>query len=96
MAAICYSDFILMKFYLHITYMLKIPYSKFANNILTNNKIQPIFCMAPMRYIGHIRLLPTCIQRATSICGKFHQDNFETQRLVWVATRGHTDIRTLG
>lgn len=51
MAAICYSDPILMIFNMHCVYMKKVRCSEFCWNILKINKIRPIVCMAASRYI---------------------------------------------
>lgn len=52
--------------------------------------------LAAMRYIGQIVLVPIYIELAAirSMCAKFHQDSFETERLVCIATDGNMDRRT--
>lgn len=89
-------------FYIPLIYKIENKeYCKFGNNILINNKIQPIVCTAGVRYISPIRLVPTYIQRAAikSMCSKFHKDSFKTDRLVGGETdgqtkHGHTDTWT--
>lgn len=49
-----------------------------------------------MRYIGQIVLVPIYIEldAIRSMCAKIHQDSFETERLVCIATDGKMDRRT--
>lgn len=56
MAAIYYSDPILIKFYKHIQYIEKVRCGQFDCNILTNNENWPIV----IRYIVPNLIVPTC------------------------------------
>lgn len=94
MATICFSSPILMKFYILIKY---IKISKSGCIILTNNKNWQIVGIAGIRYICPTRLVLTYIQRAAirNLCAKFHQESFQTERLVRVARDGTADSASL-
>lgn len=65
--------------------MEKILCSEFDCHILTNNK-------------NRIQLVSSYLQRSTikRMCAKFHKKIFKTERLICIATDGHTKIRTDG
>jgi len=54
----------------------------------------PIIPMGAIRYSCPIRLVPNYILPAKErrLLGKFHPDNFKTERLVCVETVGQTDM----
>lgn len=77
MDAICFSAPIPMKFCVHSIIIEKVHIGKLGFNNLSNNKNRPIVCMAAIRNIGPIRLVPTYIQRAEikSMCVKLYKDS---------------------
>lgn len=70
--------------------------SIFGCHILVNNRQRPILCMAAIRQIGPIRLVPIYLQRVAirSIGTKFHQGSFKTEILVCISTERHIDTGT--
>lgn len=97
-AAICYSGAILMTFCLHIINGFKVTCSKFDCNILTNNKNQPIVCMAAIRYIRPIWLVPPYLycEAIRDLCAKFHQETSKNKKHFYVAIDGRKDRYTDG
>lgn len=69
---------------MHIIYVECVRCCQFERDILTKKKKRAIVCMAAIRYIGLIRLVPTYIQYVAirNTCTKFHH-TFKTERLVY-------------